>query len=190
MVIFVVRAWKPLGLRGLAAILLSAVALLWPTITLAGLVLVFGAYALIDGALAITAATQQRTRDHVWTLFFEGLLGIGVGLAAFLWTGATALVLVRVIALWAILTGILELVLAIALRRDIPGQFLLGMAGCTSMLLGVLMFAWPAATAFDIVVLLGGYALFFGACLLALAFRLRRLALAIDETTDATSPAH
>ena len=175
MELFFVRSWKPLAFRGLVGLLFGTVTFLWPSITLAGLVLLFGAYALVDGALAITAATRQTTPQHVWTLVIEGLVGVGIGLAAFLWTGATVLILVRLIALWAILTGVLEIALAIRLRREIPGEFLLGLAGGVSLLLGVLMLLWPAANAFVIVILLGCYALFFGASMLALALRMRRL---------------
>ena len=174
MEIFFVRSWKPLALRGLVGLLFGVTAFLWPSITLTGLVLLFGGYALVDGVLAITAAPRQRAREHVWALVLEGLVGVGIGLAAFLWTGATALVLVRMIALWAILTGALEISLAIQLRREIPGEFLLGLAGGASLLLGVLMLLWPAASAFVIVILLGCYAIVFGASILALAFRLRR----------------
>ena len=182
--IFIVRSWKPLALRGLAGVLFGLVAFLWPSITLAGLVLLFGAYALVDGLFTITAVTRQQAREHAWTLALEGLIGLGIGLAAFLWTGMTAVVLVNIVAFWAIFTGILEIALAVRLRREIPGEFLLGLAGGASVLLGVLMFLWPAASAFVIVVMLGCYALFFGASMLALAFRLRRLTSRLETFHD------
>lgn len=175
MEIFFVRSWKSLAMRGLVGIAFGTVAFLWPSITLAGLVLLFGAYALIDGVLAISAATLQRQRDHVMTLALEGFVGVGVGLAAFFFTGATAIVLTQLIALWAILTGVLELALATRLRREMPGEVLLAIAGASSVVLGLLMFFRPSASAFVIVILLGCYAFFFGASMLAFALRLRRL---------------
>jgi uncharacterized membrane protein HdeD (DUF308 family) len=108
------------------------------------------------------------------SIVLEGLLGLGFGLAACLWTGMTALVLVDLIACWAIVTGQLELTLAIRLRRVIPGELLLELAGGVSLLLGIVMLLRPEGSAVILVILLGGYALFLGAMMLALAFRLRR----------------
>jgi uncharacterized membrane protein HdeD (DUF308 family) len=170
--IVVVRSWRALVPRGIIAILFGLVAFLWPSITLSALVLLFGAYALLDGVLALAAGTHRRA----WMLLLEGLLGVGIGLAAFFWTGFTTVVLVDLIALWAIATGLLELVAAVHLRREVPGELMLGMAGCASILLGVLMMAWPRLSAFVIVTLLGFYALFFGSTMLMLALRLRKLA--------------
>ncbi len=175
-----VPVWKPLALRGLAGVLFGAVALLWPSLTFAALVLLFGAYALLDGLLAIAAAARQRAPEHAWKLVLEGLVGVGFGLAAFLWTGMTALVLVKLIALWAIVTGILEIALAARLRGIHASEFLLGLAGTVSLVLGALMFLWPAASAFVMVVLLGSYALLFGTTMLVFALRLRRVGVRLE----------
>jgi uncharacterized membrane protein HdeD (DUF308 family) len=169
--IFIVRSWKALALRGLAGILFGLAALLWPSITVVALVLLFGAYAMIDGILALAAA-GVGTRAPTWTVALEGVLGIGVGLAAFFWTGISALVLVSLIGFWAAVTGILEIALAIRLRREVPGELFLGLSGAVSLLLGIVMFVLPGAGAFAIVWLLGGYAFCFGALTLTLAFRL------------------
>jgi uncharacterized membrane protein HdeD (DUF308 family) len=186
--IFFARSWKALALRGLAGVLFGIAAFLWPSMTLGGLVLFFGGYALVDGFLALVAATRQPAREHAWKLVLEALIGIAIGLAAFFWTGMTALVLVDLIALWAIATGVLELALAVRLRREIAGELLLGLSGTASVLLGVLMLVWPRVSAFVIVVLLGAYALFFGATMILFALRLRRI------TTDVrflrTRPGH
>lgn len=171
MEIVIVRNWSALVFRGVVAILFGLVAFLWPSITLSALVLLFGAYALLDGVLALAAGSHRRA----WMLLLEGLLGVGIGLAAFLWTGFTTVVLVDLIALWALATGVLELVAAVHLRREVPGELLLGVAGSASILLGVLMIAWPRLSAFVIVTLLGLYALFFGSAMLILALRLRAL---------------
>jgi uncharacterized membrane protein HdeD (DUF308 family) len=168
-------SWKPLAYRGLAGILLGVVAFLWPLITLFGLVLLFGLYAFTDGLLALTVASHHRARVHVWALALEGLIGLAFGLAAFLWTGITALVLVNLIATWAVVTGVLEIALSVRLHRDLPGAWLLMVAGGCSGVLGVLMLLWPAASALVLVFMLGGYAFSFGTAMLALAIRLRRL---------------
>jgi uncharacterized membrane protein HdeD (DUF308 family) len=129
---------------------------------------------MVDGLLAVAAATRLQAGEHAGMFAIEGLLGFGAGLATVLWTGMTAVVLITLIALWAVVTGMLELVLAVRLRREIPGELMLGFSGGVSILLGVLMLTRPVASAFVIVVLLGSYALCFGAALLLLAFRLRR----------------
>jgi uncharacterized membrane protein HdeD (DUF308 family) len=172
---FFARSWKPLAVRGLVGLSFGAVALLWPAITLAALIVLFGAYALVDGALTLTAAARQRRQQRVVSLVLEGFVGVTAGLAAFLWTGATARNLVGLIALWAILTGVLEIAIAVRLRREMPGELLLGWAGGVSLLFGILTLVWPAVSAFVIVILLGCYAFSFGAATFAFALRLRRL---------------
>ena len=173
--IIFVRSWRPLALRGIAGLLFGLVAFLWPSVTLTVLVLGFGVYALTDGVLAVAAGTRQRGREHAWMLVLEGLIGVAVGLAAIVWTGETALVLVYVVAFWAILTGALEILVAVRLRRELPGEVLLGVSGIGSVCLGALLFAWPRMGAMALVALLGCYALFFGTAMLLLALRLRQL---------------
>jgi len=98
MEIVFVRSWKPLAFRGFFGVLFGLIAFLWPSVTLFGLVLLFGAYVLVDGFLAITAAVRQRARERAWALALEGFIGVGIGLAAFLWTGMTAVLFVDLIA--------------------------------------------------------------------------------------------
>ena len=190
MEVFIVRSWKALALRGVAGVLFGVLAFMWPAITLVALVLVFGGYALVDGLLALAAATRQEAREHAWTLAVEGLLGVGVGLAAFLATGMTALFLANLIAFWAIFTGVLELILAVRLRRVIPGELLLAFSGAVSILLGFVILTRPGASAFVIVVLLGSYAFCFGAAMLILALRLRKLAHVPSGTMSIAPQGH
>ena len=190
MEVLIVRSWKALALRGVAGVLFGVLAFMWPAITLVALVLVFGGYALVDGLLALAAATRQEAREHAWTLAVEGLLGVGVGLAAFLATGMTALFLANLIAFWAIFTGVLELILAVRLRRVIPGELLLAFSGAVSILLGFVILTRPVASAFVIVVLLGSYAFCFGAAMLILALRLRKLAHVPSGTMSIAPQGH
>src|ERR1051325_3369728 len=97
------RHWWVVALRGLAAIIFGILAFIWPGITLSVLILFYGAYAIVDGLLAVFVAI--RSRRHVWALLLEGIVGIAAGLIAFFWPALTALALVYVIAVWAILTG-------------------------------------------------------------------------------------
>ena len=86
------RHWWVVALRGLAAIIFGILAFIWPGMTLAVLILFFGAYAIIDGVLALYSAIRSRG-EHVGGPLLEGVLGIGAGLVAFFWPGITALVL-------------------------------------------------------------------------------------------------
>jgi len=136
------------------------------------LVLLFGAYAIVDGVLALYAAARSGGQN-VWAPLLEGVLGIIAGIVAFVWPGLTALTLVYIIAAWAIVTGVLELIAAVRLRNVISNEWTLGFAGVLSVVFGVLLFAQPGAGALAVVWIIGVYAVIFGIALLALAWRLR-----------------
>jgi uncharacterized membrane protein HdeD (DUF308 family)/sporulation protein YlmC with PRC-barrel domain len=170
------RNWWALALRGVAAILFGILAFAWPGITLFVLVLLFGAYMLVDGIFAIVAAVRAAGREaRWWLLLIEGVLGVLAGLVAAFWPDLTALALLYFIAAWAIVSGILEIAGAIRLRREIEGEWALGLSGALSLLFGVLLVVIPApAGLLSLVWLIGAYALAFGVLLLVLAFRIRK----------------
>jgi uncharacterized membrane protein HdeD (DUF308 family) len=168
------RRWWLLLLRGLIAIAFGVVSWVLPGISLASLVLLFGAYCLADGVLnAWTALEGRREHEHWWVLFLEGLLGIGVGVLTFLAPSLTALALLFYIAIWAIATGVLEIVAAIRLRKEIENEWLLIIAGLASVVFGALLMAQPAAGALALLWLIASYAIFFGVLLVILAFKVR-----------------
>jgi uncharacterized membrane protein HdeD (DUF308 family) len=168
------RRWWLLLLRGLIAIAFGVVSWVQPGISLASLVLLFGAYSLADGVLnAWTALEGRREHEHWWVLFLEGLLGIGVGVLTFLAPALTALALLFYIAIWAIATGVLEIVAAIRLRKEIENEWMLIVAGLASVVFGVLLMAQPAAGALALLWLIASYAIFFGVLLVILAFKVR-----------------
>ena len=168
------RNWWALALRGLFAVLFGLVALALPGIALGALVLLFGAYALVDGVFAIIAAVRAAETHARWgSLAIEGIAGIIAGIVAFAVPGLTAIVLLYVIAFWAIVTGVFELTTAIRLRKEIKGEWTLALAGVASVVFGILLLLFPGAGALAVVWLIGAYALIFGGLLLVLAFRLR-----------------
>jgi uncharacterized membrane protein HdeD (DUF308 family) len=174
------RNWWALALRGLAAILFGLLAFFWPGITLFVLVIFFGAYMFVDGIFAIIAAVRAAgEEERWWLLLIEGILGVLAGLVAFCWPGLTALALLYFIAAWAIVTGVLEIVAAIRLRREIEGEWALGLSGALSVIFGVLLIVSPApAGLLSLVWLVGAYAVASGVLLLILAIRVRREASA------------
>lgn len=176
------RHWWVVALRGLAAIIFGILAFIWPGITLTVLILFYGAYAIVDGLLAVYAAI--RSRQHVWAVLLEGIVGIAAGLIAFFWPALTAFALVYVIAVWAILTGALEIVAAVRMRRVISNEWALIFAGALSVIFGVLLVIQPGAGALTLVWLIGLYAVLFGLGLLVVAWRLRGL---LEEMPDLSS---
>jgi uncharacterized membrane protein HdeD (DUF308 family) len=163
-------------MRGVAAALFGVLALARPGITLAALVFMWGAYAIADGVLAMVAAWKIRDDGRpLWSLFVVGLLGIAAGVGTFRWPGLTALVLLMVIASWAIAIGILQVVVAIRLRKEIDGEWALGLSGVLSVAFGVLAALRPGLGALGVLWMIGGYAIAFGGLLIVLGFRLRAL---------------
>ena len=117
------RNWQMLALRGMIAVLFGLAALVWPGATLTALALLFGAYALVDGLLALIVSLLDRDEfDHGWVLLFKGLAGIAIGVLTLLWPSVTAQALVYLIAAWAILTGAFEVVAAVDLRKLVEGE--------------------------------------------------------------------
>lgn len=170
------RNWWALALRGAASILFAILAFALPGITLAVIVILFGAYALVDGIFAIVSAIRALQGHKPWGSFLlEGAFGIVIGLVTFFVPGVTLTFLVALVAIWAIITGALEIAAAVRLRRHVPGEWLLILTGVVSVLFGILLFAAPLTGALVIVWWLGAYALIFGILLLMLAFRLRSL---------------
>jgi uncharacterized membrane protein HdeD (DUF308 family) len=171
------RAWHWIVLRGVFALLFGIFAFIWPGITLAALVLVWGAYAIADGVMALIAAfTMHEEGKPMASLVIVGILGIAAGVVTFFWPGMTALVLLFFIASWAVLMGVFEIAAAIRLRKHIENEWLLGLSGLVSILFGVLLFLQPGAGALAVTWLIGSFAIFFGILLIALGFRLKGLA--------------
>jgi uncharacterized membrane protein HdeD (DUF308 family) len=133
-------------LRGVVAILLAIAAFALPGVTVAALVTLFGIYALVDGFLAIAAGIRAAELHGRWGGFLlEGILGILLGLAAILAPFALAAIFIGILAFWAILTGILEIIAAVRLRRHIAGEWLLALGGVVSILFGIVLLARPIA---------------------------------------------
>jgi uncharacterized membrane protein HdeD (DUF308 family) len=170
------RGWWLLVLRGVFAVAFGILAFVKPDITLAALVLVFGAYALINGlfTLGVTLRAPQGMPGK-GMLVLLGLLGVAAGVLTFVYPGITALSLLIVIAWWAILTGIFEIAASVKLRKELTNEWVLILSGALSVAFGILLIAKPNAGALSIIWLIGIYAVLYGILLLTLAFRLKGL---------------
>ena len=165
--------WGALALRGVAAILFAIIAFVWPGITATALILLFGAYALIDGIFALIAglrAAQQHGRSGA--LLLEGVLNILLATVVFAWPRTALVAIIYLIALWALVTGVVLTSAGLALIR-LSGEWLLVVCGVLSILLGIILFVLPAAGVVALSWWLGAYALLFGIALVSAAFRIR-----------------
>lgn len=168
------RNWWLLLLRGIAAIAFGVLAFFWPGLTLVSLILLYGAFALIDGVIAVIAAIRGDAPAARWWLAIVGLLGIAAGIATFMLPGMTALVLLFIIAFWAIAVGVAQIVGAFRLRKEIDNEWLLVLSGALSVLFGAAIMIRPGAGALAIVWVIGTYAILAGALYIGLALRLRK----------------
>lgn len=168
------KNWWLLLLRGVAAIIFGLLAFVWPGLTLLTLILFYGAFALVDGVLAIVAAITGGAAAPRWWLAIVGLLGIAAGLLTFMMPSLTALVLLYFIAGWAIATGVFEIIGAIKLRKEIDNEWLLILVGVLSVLFGAAMILSPGAGALALVWVIAAYSVALGVLTIALAFRLKK----------------
>jgi uncharacterized membrane protein HdeD (DUF308 family) len=167
--------WWTLVLRGVCAMIFGVLTFVWPIASLFALILLFGAYALIDGVFSLVlAARASRVGERAWPYVLGGLAGIGAAIAAMLWPGLTAYALLIVIASWAIVTGIFEIVAAIRLRKVIEGEWFLGLAGVLSIAFGVLLVLFPGAGVLSVLWIIGSFAFVLGVVLLMLGLKVRK----------------
>ena len=173
----IARNWWLFVLRGIAAILFGILTLVWPGITITALVILFGAYALVDGIGSLWSAARHRgDRNYRMFSVLEGIAAVVLGILTLIWPGITALALLLLIGAWAVVTGVAEIAAAVRLRKMIRGEAFLALTGVLSIAAGIIIFVRPGAGALGIAIVIGIYALLFGAVLVALGLRFRRLA--------------
>jgi uncharacterized membrane protein HdeD (DUF308 family) len=161
---------KWIALRGAAALVFGVATMVWPDVTLLALVLLWGAFVLVDGLFALTAAVVGDGIEHrVWMALY-GAAGVTVGVVTFLWPSITGRVLLFLIAVWAFVVGVIQLVVAFNLRKEIAHEWALGVAGALTVALAVVLVVWPGATAVAIAWVIGLYATLLGLLLLAVAW--------------------
>jgi uncharacterized membrane protein HdeD (DUF308 family) len=168
------RNWWLEVLRGVAAIIFGLLAFIWPGITLLTLVLFYGAFALVDGILAVIAAIRGGNPMPRWWLALVGIAGIVAGLLTFVWPGITALVLLVFIAVWAIILGALEIYGAIKLRKEIEGEWLLILNGIIAVLFGLALLWRPEIGALAVVWMIGAWAIVLGVIYVFFGLKLRK----------------
>lgn len=174
--------WYVFALRGVFALLFGLGTLAYPGLTVLVLIVLFGVYALVDGVTALLMGVGEK-KWYVYLLI--GLVGVAAGIVAIARPGATALALLFVIGVWAVVKGVTEIVAAIQLRKEIEGEWDLALSGVVSLLFGLFVLARPGAGALALVWLIAAYAFVFGILQLMLGFKLRRLG---REAESAAAP--
>ncbi|HVN30746.1 MAG TPA: HdeD family acid-resistance protein [Thermoanaerobaculaceae bacterium] len=173
------KYWWLVLLRGTLAIVFGILAWRWPGLTLGMLVLFFGAYALVAGLSAVIAGIAGRKEsEDWWVLLLEGLVGIGIGILTFRAPGLTTVALLFFIAIWAMVSGLMQVVTAIRLRKEIKGELWMVLGGILWICLALCLVAFPLAGALTMVWVIAFVAVLSGVTQILLAFRLRHLAKA------------
>jgi uncharacterized membrane protein HdeD (DUF308 family) len=160
-------------LRGLLAVIVGVVMFVFPQIALPALILAFAVWMIVDGVAELIGAWRMRGQKQWWLGILEGVAGIVVGLIAVFIPGLTAVALLFLVAAWAIVTGVLEIIAAIRLREQISGELWMGLAGLLSILFGLYLVLFPGAGILSLLWLVGFFAILFGVSMLLLGWRLR-----------------
>lgn len=175
-------SWKRLAVHGVAAVLFGLATLVWPSITLWALVVLWGAFVFVDGITALSAAIGDEMLVHRGWVAFSGVTGIAAGVVTFLWPSITAVALLAVIAVWSFLVGGARIAFAISTRKQLPGTWSTAFGGVALVLLGLVLVVDPGAGALGITWAIGWLAIVFGGHELWLASVVRH------ETRDVTMP--
>ena len=183
------KNWWILLLRGVVFIIFGVLAFAWPGLTLITLVLLYGAFALIDGVLSLFSAFKAGQKvAPTWWLIMVGLIGIAAGAATFLWPGLSALVLLLFIGAWAFVRGIFEIIGAIQLRKEIDNEWMLILSGAVSVIFGLFMLIRPGAGAVALVWVIAAYSIVVGVLLIGLSLRLRSVGTGGAESRETLQP--
>ena len=182
--IVLVENWWAFVLRGIVAVIFGLVAFFAPPVALLTLVFMFAFYSITDGIFAIIAAFHRRGeaagREPWWALLILGVISLTAGVIAFLLPAAAAFALLYVIAGWAIATGVMSIIAAVRLRKQIKGEWLLGLSGLMSVVFGILIALFPGAGALAVVLWIGAFAFVHGILLIALGVRLRKFVRRVE----------
>jgi uncharacterized membrane protein HdeD (DUF308 family) len=168
------KHWWQIALRGLLALIFGVLVLAWPGVALTIFVYIFGAYVFVDGIFTLVAAVNYKAGAgrRTW-LFIRGIAGIIVGLITFFWPAITALALFLLVAAWALVTGVMELIFAFAANQNTTIRWLFAVSGILSLILGGLMLAHPVFGIKVIIWIIGVYAILAGILLIILSTKLR-----------------
>jgi len=177
------KYWWVFSLRGIIAIVFGLAALLWPALTLGVMVLLFGLFALLEGLLTVVSSFGKGDEKGGWTLLLEGLVGLlvcvivllGTSIGSMLWPKVAAVMLVYYIAGWAMLAGLFKIITAFRIRNEVKGEWMLGLNGLVSILVGVILIFRPGAGVLAVAWLIGILAIIVGIFQLLFGLKFRKM---------------
>jgi uncharacterized membrane protein HdeD (DUF308 family) len=179
--------WWWLLVRGIVAILFGLAAFFLPGVTLLGLIYLFGVFAIVDGVTLIVFGRRAGMKWY-WSAL-AGLVSIAAGVVAFAWPGLSAVALLWVIAFWAILNGIFQILTAIEIRKEVEGEWVLFLAGALAVAFGVILLFRPGAGVFAVLWLIGTFAILLGILMIILSFKLKGLQGRVKDAREAIQDA-
>jgi uncharacterized membrane protein HdeD (DUF308 family) len=183
------KYWWVFTLRGIIAIAFGLAALLWPALTLGIMVLLFGLFALLEGLLTVVTSFGEGDEKGGWTLLLEGVVGLlvcvivllGSSIGSMLFPKVAAVMLVFYIAGWAILSGLFKIITAFRIRSEVKGEWLLGLNGLVSIVVGVILIRWPGTGVLAVAWLIGMLAIIVGIFQLLLGLKLRKIGSSLKD---------
>ena len=168
------KNWWLLALKGVFAIIFGILILAWPGLTIEVLVIIYGVFALVGGILSMIIGLFTIGKySNWWVMFLEGVLGFIVGGIVLKWPAISLLLLVVIIGLWAIISGIIQIITAIFVRQEIKNEWLMGLSGLISLLFGLVILSWPISSIIVVSWLIGFYALLLGIFLIVFGFQIK-----------------
>ena len=182
------KCWWIFSLRGIIAIVFGLAALLWPALTLGVMVLLFGLFALLEGLSAVVTSFGKGDEKGGWTLLLEGLVGVlvcvivllGTGIGSIFWPKVAAVMLVYYIAGWAMLAGLFKIITAIRIRAEVKGEWVLGLSGLISILVGLILILRPGTGVLAVAWLIGIFAIILGIFELLLGLKFRGIGSGLE----------
>jgi uncharacterized membrane protein HdeD (DUF308 family) len=187
---YYVGDWRRLTVHGVVAMLFGLATLVWPDLTLWALVVLWGAFAIVDGAVSLSTAIASPIAVHRGWLAFRGVVGIAAGIVTFAWPSITALALLCVIAAWALVSGGALIAVAVRVRKQVTGEWRVALMGATLLLLGLLLVIDPGSGAIGLTWAIGWLALLYGSLELATAMAIRHESRQVSHDLERSGTAH
>lgn len=169
------KHWWAMAIRGIFAIVLGILAIIWPSLFAEAFIIIFGIYFLVQGIFALFTAADMRKEDHRGSLALGGLLSIAAGIIIFALPGVTLVLMIWIVAFWALITGIFEIIATFKVPSGTGGKGLLFLSGILSIIIGLFLLTRPGAGLLALLWIIGIYAILAGLTILGLAFRIRKL---------------
>lgn len=167
------KHWWAILIRGIVALLFAFLAFLATGFTLKLLLIFLGVYLLLDGLFAIIGALSATDHKNWWVLLLEGIISIAAGIFVLAWPSLSLLILVYIVAIWAVITGIFEFIASLAASWAAPGKIFIGLTGVLSVILGIVIFAYPAMSIIAAIWLMGIYAFLIGISMIIFSIKLK-----------------